>query len=114
MAIENLDPAEAQRIVRCRRCSDCWEILQEHCKPATRTSTVSCVTPDCPCRGHVSIEFIENARAESRLKRAEAESALGESGTVAWIPKPARRTEDAILVELGYRPTRKESCRDNP
>jgi hypothetical protein len=63
---------------------------------------VSCSTPDCPCRGHVSIEFVENALAESRLKLREAKRALAESGAIPWIPKPVRRTEAAILAELGY------------
>ena len=102
MAMQNLEPAEAHHIVRTRRCSDCWEILQEQFDNETRTSTVSCITPDCSCRGHVSVEFIENALVESRLKRREAERALGETGAVAWIPKPAHRTEEAIMAELGY------------
>jgi len=100
--MHNLDPAEAHWIASVRRCSDCWEILQEHFDDKTRTSTVTCNTPDCPCRGHVSVEYVENALAESRLKRSEAERVLGESGAVEWIQKPARRTEEAILSELGY------------
>ena len=58
--------------------------------------------PACPCRGHVSLEFVENALAESRLKRREVERTLGESGAVTWVPKPVRRSEQAILAELGY------------
>ena len=100
--IDNLSPAEARRLVRTRRCSDCWEILQEHYDATTRTSTVSCATPGCLCRGHVSLEFVENALAESRLKRREVERTLGESGAVTWVPKPVRRSEQAILAELGY------------
>jgi hypothetical protein len=102
VAITNLEPAEARHIVSKHRCSDCWEVLQEHYNEHTRTSTVSCSTPDCPCRGHVSAKFVENALAESRLKRREAERALGECGAVAWIPKPVRRSEEVILAELGY------------
>ena len=100
--IGNLLPAQAQRLVRTRRCSDCWDVLHEQYDAATRTSAVSCGTPGCPCRGHVSLTFVENALAESRLKRREAERALGDSGAVAWIPKPVHRSEQAILAELGY------------
>jgi len=100
--IAGLLPAQAQRLVRTRRCSDCWDVLHEQYDAVTRTSAVSCATPGCPCRGHVSTEFVENALAESRLKRGEAERNLGESGAVAWIPKPFHRSEQAILAELGY------------
>ena len=102
MAITNLEPAEARQIVGTRRCSDCWEVLQERYDDRTRTSSISCITPGCPCRGHVSIEYVENALAESRLKRREVERTLGETGAVAWIPKHVHRSEKAILVELGY------------
>ena len=102
MAITNLNPVEARCIVSKRRCSDCWEVLQEHYDEHTRTSTVSCSTPDCPCRGHVSAEFVENALVESRQKRKEVERTLGESEAVAWIPKPVHRSQSAILAELGY------------
>jgi len=102
VAITNLEPVEARRIVSKRRCSDCWEVLQEHYDLFTRTSTVSCSTPGCPCRGHVSLEFVEGSLAESHLKRMDAERSLGESGAVPWIPKPVRRSEAAILAELGY------------
>jgi len=100
--MQNLEPAEAHRIVQTRRCSDCWVILQEQFDSKTRTSTITCVTLGCPCRGHVSIGYIENALAESRLKRMDAERSLRESGAVPWIPKPIRRTEEAIMAELGY------------
>ena len=100
--ISNLLPAQAQRLGRACRCSDCWDVLHEQYDPATRTSAVSCATPGCPCRGYVSIEFVENALAESRLKRGEAERNLGESGAVAWIRKPIHRSEQAILAGLGY------------
>jgi metal-sulfur cluster biosynthetic enzyme len=102
-----IEPAEARRVVQTRRCSDCWEILHEQFDFKTRTSTVSCTTPGCPCRGHVSIGYVENALAESRLKRSEAERVLGESGAVPWIVKPARQTEEAIMAELGFK-NRKE------
>jgi hypothetical protein len=102
MPIRNLEPAEAEKIVRHRRCSDCWEVLVAYNDPGSRTISVSCSTPGCPCRGHVSIEFVENSLAESRAKRWEAEHALGESGAVEWIPKPVRRAVDAVLSELGY------------
>lgn len=102
MPIRNLEPAEAEKIVSKRRCSDCWGVLIARNDPESRTITVSCDTPDCPCRGHVSTEFVENSLAESRAKRWEAERALGESGAVDWIPRPVRRAVDAVLSELGY------------
>jgi len=102
MSICNLDPAEAGRIVRHRRCSDCWETLVPYNEPNTGAVSVSCVTPGCPCRGHVAAEYVTKALAESRAKRWEAEHALGESGAVEWIPKPVRRAAQAVLAELGY------------
>jgi len=65
----------------------CWEVLQEHYDEHTRTSTVSCSTPDCPCRGHVSAEFVENALVESRQKRKEAEHALEKARL--WLGSPS-------------------------
>jgi hypothetical protein len=98
-----MEPAEARRVVQTRRCSDCWEILHEQFDFTNRTSTVSCATHGCPCRGHVSIGYVENALAESRLKRNEAERSLAESGAVSWIIKPVRQTEEAIMAELGFK-----------
>ncbi len=100
--MENLEPAEAMRIAAKRRCSDCWELLQEQYDSRTRKSTVSCSTPGCPCRGHVSIEFVEDALAESGLKRREVERVLGECGAVEWIAKPVRRPVETLMADLGY------------
>jgi hypothetical protein len=103
MAMHGIDPIQAKEIIKNRRCSDCWEVLQEYYDPQTRSSTVSCSTPNCPCRGHVSAKYVENALAESRLKQRDAEKALGETGAVEWIPKPAQKSERAILAELGFK-----------
>lgn len=102
MAMRGIDPIDAKKIIRDGRCSDCWEVLQEHYDPQTRTSTISCSTPNCLCRGHVSAGYVEKALLESRLKRREAEKTLGESGAVEWIPKPVQKSEKAILAELGF------------
>jgi len=102
MPITNLEPTEAEKIVRKRRCSDCWGVLTAFDEPESRTISVSCGTPGCPCRGHVSMEFVEISLAESRAKRWEAEHALGESGAVEWIPKPVRRASHDALADLGF------------
>ncbi len=103
MAMDGIDPIQAKEIIKKGRCSDCWEVLQEHYNPKTRTSSISCSTPHCPCRGHVSAKYVENALIESRQKQKEAEKALGETGAVGWIPKPAKKSEEAILAELGFK-----------
>jgi hypothetical protein len=102
MIMTNLDRVESRRLVGKRRCSDCWEVFRSTTKNTPARAAFPAPHRTAPAEGHVSAEYVENALAESRLKRAEAERALGARGAVPCVPRLLRPTEAANLAEPGF------------
>ena len=94
---ESMSPDQAEKTVRDCLCSDCWGQLTAHYDPKTRTSTVRCSTPGCPCHGYRSRSGVERQEADSRADAADARQAL--TRAMPWLPKP---TEAKLLKDLGF------------
>ena len=95
--LENMDPDDAQKLAKSSVCSDCWGELTVAYNWHTRTSSVSCATPDCPQHGYVSRRFVERREAESAGELAEARVALTRAGALR-----VKESAQQLLSELGY------------
>ena len=93
--------AQAERVRTTYLCSDCWEALVEiQFDRQTRSVTLACNTPDCPHRGMVSVQYVEQREREARVWRRNAQRLLAEH--LAWITPPPKRTQTLILAEMGF------------
>lgn len=99
MSTKIFDPLEATRTVKHCVCADCWEPLIERYDTTTRTSTVNCITPGCPCNGYITIRSADRQIAEGRALAAQARADLQAAGV---LPAPVRKTEAQLLAELGF------------
>lgn len=96
--IHILPPQEADQVKRTSVCADCFDELTVAYDWRQRQSTVTCITPDCPCHGFVTRSYVDRAKAENRAQAIEAEQVL--KNAAPWLQKPKRSAEE-ILKELG-------------
>ena len=92
---------QSVRILRYYLCSDCWEDLREIARDRVeQTLTISCQTKDCPCRGMVSVQYVEGREREARTWRRNARKYLAES--LPWINPLPKRSQAQLLQAMGY------------
>jgi hypothetical protein len=94
---ESISPEQAEKTVRDCVCSDCWGQLTARYNPKTRTSTVRCSTPGCPCNGYRSRKGVEREEGEAVVNALEAKQAL--RSAMPWLPK---KSETKLLAEMGF------------
>jgi hypothetical protein len=92
-----IDPIDAEKMVRDCVCSDCWGDLTAKFNHQTRNSEVTCSTKDCPGHGVVSKRFVEKREQASRGEAMEARTALSRAGIVR-----TNKTAQQLLSELGF------------
>ncbi|MBC8334098.1 MAG: hypothetical protein H8E29_02435 [Anaerolineales bacterium] len=93
--------AQAERVRTTYLCSDCWEALVEiQFDRQTRSVTLACNTPDCPHRGMVSVQYVEQRERLARIWVRNIRKQL--ANELTWVKPIPKRTQSQLLVELGY------------
>jgi hypothetical protein len=92
---------QSTRILRYYLCSDCWEDLQEIDRDRqAQTLMISCLTDDCPNRGMVSVQYVEEREGLARTWRRNARKYLAKE--LSWINPLPKRSEAQLLQAMGY------------
>jgi hypothetical protein len=97
----NIPLNQSTRILRYYLCSDCWEFFQEIDRDRqNQTLTISCLTDDCPNRGMVSVQYVEEREGLARTWRRNARKYLAKE--LSWINPIPKRTQAQLLQAMGY------------
>jgi hypothetical protein len=100
MALE-ISLNQSTRILRYYLCSDCWEDLREIDRDRyAQTLTISCLTDDCPNRGMVSVQYVEERERLARSWRRNARKYLAKE--LSWINPLPKRNQAQLLQAMGY------------
>ena len=91
--------AQAERVRTYYLCSDCWEALIEAQQDAESMS-LTCIIPDCPNRGMVSVQYVEKREREARIWLRNIRKQL--ANELAWMKPLPKRTSAQLLTMLGY------------
>jgi len=92
---------QSTRIIHYYLCSDCWEDLQEIDRDhQNQTLTISCLTDDCPNRGMVSVQYVEERERLAHIWRRNARKYLVKE--LSWINPLPKRSQAQLLQAMGY------------